>query len=222
MVCSPNGCKHGSGRDGLEHIPAGQGHARLQVHRLMLVERGVPIIEMASLEELAAGALRSGSWSWHRWLVGTSCPATPRPDHGGAVMTTLTAHLAAFAVATPENFPTRSPRTRSHGSRHAGIARAREKEAEPSRRPGPRAVLGGHAQAALHQDRSQLFCPDRGPRRRHGCTCWTSTTRMCPRSCTPSASVFPAALAAAEEVDAPGACCSPASQRATRSPSVSV
>ncbi|WP_256794606.1 cyclase family protein [Terrabacter sp. Ter38] len=50
----------GSDTTAFEHIPAGQGHARLPVHRLMLVERGVPIIEMASLEELAAEA--PASW----------------------------------------------------------------------------------------------------------------------------------------------------------------
>lgn len=44
----------GSDTTAFEHIPAGEGHARLPVHRLMLVERGVPIIEMLSLEPLAA------------------------------------------------------------------------------------------------------------------------------------------------------------------------
>ncbi|MBD8022741.1 cyclase family protein [Microbacterium gallinarum] len=44
----------GSDTTAFEHIPAGEGHARLPVHRLMLVERGIPIIEMLSLESLAA------------------------------------------------------------------------------------------------------------------------------------------------------------------------
>ncbi|RZI85993.1 MAG: cyclase family protein, partial [Microbacterium sp.] len=35
----------GSDTTAFEHIPAGEGHARLPVHRIMLVERGVPIIE---------------------------------------------------------------------------------------------------------------------------------------------------------------------------------
>lgn len=44
----------GSDTTAFEHIPAGEGHARLPVHRLMLVERGIPIIEMLSLETLSA------------------------------------------------------------------------------------------------------------------------------------------------------------------------
>jgi len=37
-----------------EHIPAGRGHTLLPVHRLLLVERGIHIIEMLDLTELAA------------------------------------------------------------------------------------------------------------------------------------------------------------------------
>jgi kynurenine formamidase len=44
----------GSDTTAFEHIPAGEGHARLPVHRIMLVERGIPIIEMLNLEVLAA------------------------------------------------------------------------------------------------------------------------------------------------------------------------
>jgi len=44
----------GSDTTAFEHIPAGEGHARLPVHRLMLVERGVPIIEMLNIETLAS------------------------------------------------------------------------------------------------------------------------------------------------------------------------
>lgn len=43
----------GSDTTAFEHIPAGEGHSRLPVHKLMLVERGVPIIEMLNLETLA-------------------------------------------------------------------------------------------------------------------------------------------------------------------------
>lgn len=35
-----------------EHIPAGKGHARLPVHRLMLVEHGINIVETMNLAEL--------------------------------------------------------------------------------------------------------------------------------------------------------------------------
>jgi kynurenine formamidase len=35
-----------------EHIPAGKGHARLPVHRLMLVENGINIVETMNLAEL--------------------------------------------------------------------------------------------------------------------------------------------------------------------------
>jgi len=37
-----------------EHLPPGQGHARLPAHRVFLVERGINIIETMQLEELSA------------------------------------------------------------------------------------------------------------------------------------------------------------------------
>lgn len=37
-----------------EHLPPGQGHARLPAHRVLLVERGINIIETMQLEELSA------------------------------------------------------------------------------------------------------------------------------------------------------------------------
>jgi kynurenine formamidase len=40
----------GSDTTAYEHIPAGQGHAALPVHRVLLVEAGIPIIEMLNLE----------------------------------------------------------------------------------------------------------------------------------------------------------------------------
>jgi kynurenine formamidase len=43
----------GSDTTAFEHVPPGQGHALLPVHRLLLVEHGVPIIEMLNLEQLA-------------------------------------------------------------------------------------------------------------------------------------------------------------------------
>lgn len=36
-----------------EHIPPGRGHALLPVHRILLVEAGIPILEAANLSELA-------------------------------------------------------------------------------------------------------------------------------------------------------------------------
>ena len=36
-----------------EQIPPGQGHALLPVHVLLLVEHGIPIVEMLNLERLA-------------------------------------------------------------------------------------------------------------------------------------------------------------------------
>lgn len=41
-----------------EHLPPGAGHARLPVHRVLLVERGIYIIETLDLEELAAAGIR--------------------------------------------------------------------------------------------------------------------------------------------------------------------
>ena len=51
----------GSDTTAFEHIPAGEGHARLPVHKLMLVERGVPIIEMLNLETIAAYVSRAST-----------------------------------------------------------------------------------------------------------------------------------------------------------------
>jgi kynurenine formamidase len=46
----------GSDTTAFELIPAGEGHARLPGHRILLVESGIPILEMLALEELAAAA----------------------------------------------------------------------------------------------------------------------------------------------------------------------
>lgn len=43
----------GSDTTAYEHIPAGAGHARLPVHRSLVVEAGIPIVEMLDLERLA-------------------------------------------------------------------------------------------------------------------------------------------------------------------------
>lgn len=44
----------GSDTTAFEHIPAGEGHARLPGHRVLLVEAGIPIMEMLNLEDLSA------------------------------------------------------------------------------------------------------------------------------------------------------------------------
>lgn len=46
----------GSDTTAFEHIPAGAGHARLPGHRILLVEEGIPILEMLNLEELPSAA----------------------------------------------------------------------------------------------------------------------------------------------------------------------
>jgi kynurenine formamidase len=46
----------GSDTLAFERIPPGEGHALLPVHRLLLVQRGVHIIETLALESLAASA----------------------------------------------------------------------------------------------------------------------------------------------------------------------
>lgn len=46
----------GSDTTAFEHIPAGEGHARLPGHRILLVESGIPILEMLALEDLADAA----------------------------------------------------------------------------------------------------------------------------------------------------------------------
>lgn len=47
-------CATGSDTTAYEHIPPGMGHRLLPVHRLLLVERGIHIIEMLNMEALAA------------------------------------------------------------------------------------------------------------------------------------------------------------------------
>ncbi|CAB4948051.1 MAG: cyclase family protein [Actinobacteria bacterium] len=49
----------GSDTTAFEWIPAGEGHARLPGHRVLLVEGGIPIMEMLDLEELAATGPRA-------------------------------------------------------------------------------------------------------------------------------------------------------------------
>jgi kynurenine formamidase len=51
---------HATGSDttAFEHIPPQAGHRLLPAHRLLLVERGIPIMEMLSLDELAADGVR--------------------------------------------------------------------------------------------------------------------------------------------------------------------
>ncbi len=48
----------GSDTTAYEHIPAGAGHRLLPVHRLLLVEQGIHIIEMLDLEPLAEAGVR--------------------------------------------------------------------------------------------------------------------------------------------------------------------
>ena len=47
----------GSDTIAYEHVPPGEGHRLLPVHRLLLVERGIHIIELMNLEELAAAGV---------------------------------------------------------------------------------------------------------------------------------------------------------------------
>ena len=47
----------GSDTTAYEHIPPGEGHRLLPTHRLLLVERGIPIIEMLDLEPLRAAGV---------------------------------------------------------------------------------------------------------------------------------------------------------------------
>ena len=50
----------GSDTTAFEHIPAGEGHARLPGHRVLLVESGIPIMEMLALEDLSAASAPEG------------------------------------------------------------------------------------------------------------------------------------------------------------------
>ena len=62
-----------------ERIPAGQGHALLPAHRVMLVERGINIIETMDLESLAADGVHEFAFVLaHLNIVGaTGSPARP-------------------------------------------------------------------------------------------------------------------------------------------------
>lgn len=48
----------GSDSIAFEHLPPGGGHAVLPVHRILLVEHGINIVETLALEELAAAGHR--------------------------------------------------------------------------------------------------------------------------------------------------------------------
>jgi kynurenine formamidase len=47
----------GSDTTAYEHIPPGMGHRLLPVHRLLLVDRGINIIEMLNLETISGAAV---------------------------------------------------------------------------------------------------------------------------------------------------------------------
>ncbi len=48
-------CAVGGETIAFEHIPAGRGHQHMPVHRRLLVEAGIPIIEVMRLDDLAGG-----------------------------------------------------------------------------------------------------------------------------------------------------------------------
>ncbi len=54
----------GSDTTAFEHIPAGEGHARLPGHRILLVEEGIPILEMLDLEGLAASGAGTAGFTF--------------------------------------------------------------------------------------------------------------------------------------------------------------
>jgi kynurenine formamidase len=69
----------GSDTIAFERIPAGAGHAVLPVHRVLLVEHGIHIIETLALEELAASGAREFLFvlSPLKVVGGTGSPVRP-------------------------------------------------------------------------------------------------------------------------------------------------
>lgn len=62
----------GSDTTAFEYIPAGEGHARLPGHRVLLVEAGIPIMEMLNLEDLAGTSVPFTLVAAPLRLVGTT------------------------------------------------------------------------------------------------------------------------------------------------------
>ncbi|WP_353952556.1 cyclase family protein [Knoellia sp. S7-12] len=58
-LASHRPCVVGSDTTAFEHIPGGAGHARLPGHRILLVENGIPILEMLDLEQLARAGTKA-------------------------------------------------------------------------------------------------------------------------------------------------------------------
>jgi kynurenine formamidase len=69
----------GSDTTAYEHVPAGAGHRLLPVHRMLLVEHGVHIIEMLDLEPLAAAGVHEFAFVLAPLKVsgGTGSPVRP-------------------------------------------------------------------------------------------------------------------------------------------------
>lgn len=69
----------GSDTTAFEHIPAGRGHAVLPAHRALLVEAGVPIVEMLDLEALAGDGIAAFTFVLAPLAIvgGTGSPVNP-------------------------------------------------------------------------------------------------------------------------------------------------
>jgi kynurenine formamidase len=69
----------GSDTTAYEHIPAGQGHSVLPVHRIMLVENGIHIIEHLNLEDASHRGLTEFTFVMAplRITGGTGSPVRP-------------------------------------------------------------------------------------------------------------------------------------------------
>ena len=83
-----------------EHLPAGAGHALLPVHRILLVEHGVHILENLDLERLAADRVYDVPVRVPAVEVRRRYGLTGSADRRRAVTRSLTQHLADFAAQT--------------------------------------------------------------------------------------------------------------------------
>ena len=165
----------GSDTTAFEHIPAGEGHARLPVHRIMLVERGVPIIEMLNLEMLAArGGLVFDFVISPLPLLGchrlAGAPARHlRGDRSDRTCPPSSARLAEFAAADRRG-PAGAHRrrlARPHHRHDRHLDRGARHRARTGR-PRPRPGVGRQAAVLAVRLRRPGSGPDRRARQRHG------------------------------------------------------
>ena len=171
----------------------GAGHALLPAHRVLLVERGIYIIETLDLEELAADGVHEFLFVLSPLALfgATGSPVRPLAVIGRWLSMTLGASSSPrFAAGTARRPPARrrSPPACASGcwtcsgscvaAHRLPTSRAAHRTTSPTRAGAPRPTSSA----------CPTRCPPRRPRSATASwrTRWTTTTPTCPRCCTPA------------------------------------